>query len=102
MCLVVYVLQQYFAVLIIPPSAPFLVICRAVRIQVLLYKVASAGTTTLYGVVYYIPIYFQFVNDENGLMTAVHLLPLVIIGVTANLVSGASSTLLSSTRPSTS
>ncbi|TQB69221.1 hypothetical protein MPDQ_002158 [Monascus purpureus] len=82
--------------------APFPVICHAVRTQVLLYMVASAGTTTLYVVVYYIPIYFRLVNDDNGLMAAVHLLLLVIIGVTASLASETSSTSSSSTRLSTS
>ncbi|KAH7398271.1 major facilitator superfamily domain-containing protein [Pyrenochaeta sp. MPI-SDFR-AT-0127] len=86
--LVLYVVQQYFAVLTTPARRAFPVHLLYDRTQVLLYVVTAAGTTTLYVVVYYIPIYFQFVNDDEALMAAVRLLPFVVIGVTVNLISG--------------
>ncbi|EKG09516.1 Major facilitator superfamily [Macrophomina phaseolina MS6] len=86
--LVLYVLQQYFAFLTTPTRRAFPGHLLRNRTQVLLYVVTAAGTTTLFVVVYYLPIYFQFVNNDEALMAAVRLLPFVVIGVTVNLVSG--------------
>ncbi|KAJ5813722.1 Major facilitator superfamily domain general substrate transporter [Penicillium pulvis] len=86
--LLLYVLQQYFAVLTSPARRAFPGHLLGDRTQVLLYIATAAGTTTLYVVVYYIPIYFQFVNSDAALMAAVRLLPFVIIAVAVNLVSG--------------
>lgn len=86
--LLLYVLQQYFAVFTSPTRRAFPGHLLRDRTQVLLYITTAAGTTTLYVVVYYIPIYFQFVNSDAALMAAVRLLPFVIIAVAVNLVSG--------------
>lgn len=86
--LVTYVLQQYFAVLTTPSQRAFPGHLLRDRTQVLLYVETAAGTTTLFVVVYYLPIYFQFVNNDEALMAAVRLLPFVVIAVTVNLVSG--------------
>ncbi|KAI0887885.1 MFS general substrate transporter [Annulohypoxylon maeteangense] len=79
---------QYFALFTTPAQRLFPGHLLRNRTQVLLYVVTAAGTTTLFVVVYYIPIYFQFVNDDQALMAAVRLLPFVVVGVTVNLVSG--------------
>ncbi|KAI1095727.1 MFS general substrate transporter [Rostrohypoxylon terebratum] len=86
--LVLYVLQQYFALFTTPDQRLFPGHLLRNRTQVLLYIVTAAGTTTLFVIVYYIPIYFQFVNDDKALMAAVRLLPFVVVAVTVNLVSG--------------
>lgn len=86
--LLAYVLQQYFAIFTTPSRRAFPGHLLRDRTQVLLYMVTAAGTTTLFVVVYYIPIYFQFVNNDEALMAAVRLLPFVVIAVTVNLVSG--------------
>lgn len=86
--LVVYVLQQAFSVLTTPARRAFPGHLLRDRTQVLLYIVTAAGTTSLFVLVYYIPIYFQFVNNDAALMAAVRLLPFIVVGVTANLVSG--------------
>ena len=57
--LVCYVLQQYFAIFTSPERRLFPGHLLRDRTQVLLYIVTAAGTTTLFVVVYYIPIYFQ-------------------------------------------
>ncbi|KAI1456965.1 MFS general substrate transporter [Annulohypoxylon moriforme] len=88
MILVAYTLQQYFALFTTPDQRLFPGHLLRNRTQVLLYVVTAAGTTALFVVVYYIPIYFQFVNDDQALMAAVRLLPFVIVSVTVNLVSG--------------
>lgn len=87
--LVLYMAQQYFAFLTTPARRAFPVHLLRDRTQVLLYASTAAGTTTLFVVVYYIPIYFQFVNNDAALMAAVRLLPFIVIAVAVNLVSGA-------------
>ncbi|KAF2623064.1 MFS general substrate transporter [Macroventuria anomochaeta] len=86
--LVLYVLQQYFSIFTTPGRRAFPVHLLRDRTSVLLYVVTAAGTTTLYVVIYYIPLYFQFVKNDEALMAAVRLLPFVVIGVTVNLISG--------------
>lgn len=86
--LILYILQQYFAILTTPERRAFPGHLLRDRTEVLLYIVTAAGTTSLFVLVYYIPIYFQFVNGDQALMAAVRLLPFIVIGVTVNLVSG--------------
>lgn len=86
--LAIYVLQQYFSLFTTIDQRLFPGHLLRNRTQVLLYIVTAAGTTTLFVVVYYIPLYFQFVNNDQALMAAVRLLPCVVVAVTVNLVSG--------------
>ncbi|KAH9885002.1 major facilitator superfamily domain-containing protein [Xylariomycetidae sp. FL2044] len=86
--LVAYVLQQYFAVFTTPAQRLFPGHLLRDRTQVLLYVVTAAGTTALFVVVYYLPIYFQFVNGDGAIMAAVRLLPFVVVAVAANLSAG--------------
>ncbi|ROV94613.1 hypothetical protein VPNG_09224 [Cytospora leucostoma] len=86
--LVLYILQQYFAILTTPSQRAFPGHLLRDRTQVLLYVVTAAGTTTMFVVVYYIPVYFQFVNNDQALMAAVRLLPFIVVAVAVNLVSG--------------
>lgn len=86
--LCLYILQQYFALLTTTAKRAFPAHLLRDRTQVLLYVATAAGTTTLFVVVYYIPIYFQFVNNDEALMAAVRLLPFIVIAVAVNLVSG--------------
>lgn len=86
--LVLYAIQQTFAILTTTERRAFPIHLLRNPTYILLYVVTAAGTTTLFVVVYYIPLYFQFVNDDEALMAAVRLLPFIVIGVTVNLVSG--------------
>ncbi|GAD92383.1 predicted protein [Paecilomyces variotii No. 5] len=86
--LVIYILQQYFAVFTTPSRRLFPGHLLRDRTQVLLYIATAAGTTTLFVVVYYLPIYFQFANDDEALMAAVRLLPFIVVSVAVNLLSG--------------
>lgn len=56
--------------------------------QVLLYIATSAGITTLYVAMYFIPIYFQFTDGDSALKAAFRLLPFVIVAISVNLESG--------------
>lgn len=58
------------------------------RTQVLLYIETAAGITTLYVAIYFIPVYFQFVDGDNPLKAALRLLPYFIVAVSVNLASG--------------
>lgn len=86
--LALYALQQYFAIFTTPTRRAFPGHLLRDRTQVLLYAVTAAGTTSVFVIVYYLPIYFQFVNGDGALMAAVRLLPFVVIAVAVNLASG--------------
>lgn len=86
--LVAYVLQQAFALFTTKAHRAFPAHLLRERTQVLLYIETSAGITTLYVAMYFIPIYFQFTNGDSALKAAVRLLPFVIVAISVNLVSG--------------
>ncbi|TGJ79205.1 hypothetical protein E0Z10_g9565 [Xylaria hypoxylon] len=83
-----YVLQQYFSICTTPTRRLFPGHLLRDRTQVLLYSVTAAGTTSLFVIVYYLPIYFQFVNGDGAIMAAVRLLPFVVVAVAANISAG--------------
>ncbi|KAJ6028452.1 MFS general substrate transporter [Penicillium herquei] len=58
------------------------------RAQVLLYVATSSTITSLFIIVYYIPIYFQFVHGDSALDAAVRLLPYIVVTVLLNLGAG--------------
>ncbi|KJR84058.1 MFS transporter [Sporothrix schenckii 1099-18] len=87
-----YVLQQYFCLFtttatrsfpghLIAPTA------KGARTQILLYISTSASITTMFIPTYYIPVYFQFVQNDSALIAAVRLLPFVLVAITTNLAS---------------
>ncbi|KAI6093850.1 major facilitator superfamily domain-containing protein [Hypoxylon rubiginosum] len=86
--LVAYVSQQYFAILTTPERRLFPGHLLRNRTQVLLYIVTAAGATALFVIIYYVPIYFQFVNGDGAVMAAVRLLPFVCIAVTVSISAG--------------
>jgi MFS family permease len=86
--LVLFTVQQYFAFLTTPTQRAFPGHLLRDRTQVLLYIVTTAGSTSLFIVIYYIPIYFQFVVNDEALTAAVRLLPFVVFAMFVNLVSG--------------
>ncbi|XXG94705.1 hypothetical protein Hte_000962 [Hypoxylon texense] len=86
--LTAYVLQQYFAIFTTPARRLFPGHLLRKRTQVLLYVVTAAGGTSMYVIIYYIPLYFQFVNGDGAVMSAVRLLPFVCIAVTVSIFAG--------------
>jgi MFS family permease len=83
-----FALQQYFAFLTTVETRAFPVHLLSSRSQLLLYVATSANITALWVVVFFIPIYFQFVHNDSAIMAAVRLLPCVIIAITFNLLTG--------------
>jgi hypothetical protein len=87
--LVSFAFQQYFAILTTSQSRMFPVHLLKSRTQLLLYFGTAAATTNLFIPVYYIPIYFQFVEGDSALMAAVRLLPFILITISVNMLVGA-------------
>lgn len=85
---VFYPLQQYFCIFTTPETRSYPVQLLRKRTQVLLYFATSANITALFVVVYFIPVYFQFVHGDSAIMAAVRLLPFVVVTVTMNLAAG--------------
>ncbi|KAI8954506.1 MFS general substrate transporter [Xylaria longipes] len=86
--LVAYAIQQTFSIFTTPAQRLFPVHLLRDRTQVLLYVVTAAGTTSLFVIVYYLPIYFQFVNGDGAVTAAVRLLPFVVVAVAFNVSAG--------------
>lgn len=56
----------------------------------ILLNIATAmAAVNIYVPLYYIPIYFQFVQGDSAILAAVRLLPYIIFLAAMNLVSGA-------------
>lgn len=83
-----YVIQQAFAIFTTEERRSFPVHLLRSRTQILLVVANAANITVLYVVIYFIPIYFQFVHQDSALLAAVRLLPFVIATVSFNVVAG--------------
>ncbi|KAI0432730.1 MFS general substrate transporter [Xylaria sp. FL1042] len=86
--LVLYGLQQYFALFTTPAKRAFPTHLLGERTQVLLYIATSAFITGLFVSIFYIPLYFEFVQNDSSLTAAVRLLPFVAVSATTSVVSG--------------
>jgi MFS family permease len=86
--LVAFALQQIFSIFTTKENRSFAVHLLQSRTQVLLYIGTAANITSLFVIVYFIPIYFQFVHNDSALQAAVRLLPFVVVTVTCNLSAG--------------
>lgn len=84
----VFILQQIFTIGTTREYSIFPVDLLKDRTQWLLYIATACGGTAFFIPLYYIPIYFQFVHDEGGMETAVHLLPLLFIIIFAMMLNG--------------
>lgn len=85
---IVFAIQQTFCIFTTAENRSFPVHLLKSRSQVLLYIGAASSITSLFVIVYFIPIYFQFVNNDSALEAAVRLLPFVIVTVCFNLSTG--------------
>ena len=81
-------LQQYFLVFTTPANraVPGHLLRR--RTQIALIIATGANSATLFVIVYYIPIYFQFAHSDDPVQAAVRLLPFVIVTVVVNVLAG--------------
>ncbi|RDL32376.1 MFS transporter [Venustampulla echinocandica] len=86
--LAMYAIQQTFSILTTPENRSFPIHLLRSRTQILLYIGTAANVTAMFVVVYFIPIYFQFVHGDSALQAAVRLLPFVVVTVSFNLSAG--------------
>ncbi|KAI0136894.1 major facilitator superfamily domain-containing protein [Xylariales sp. AK1849] len=85
---VLYAVQQYFSILTMPSDRSFPGHLLRSRTQVLLYITTSCTITAAFVATFYIPLYFQFVQNDTPLMAAVRLLPFLLVMIAVNLASG--------------
>jgi MFS family permease len=85
---IVYALQQYFAIFTTPSTRSFPIHLLKSRTQVLTAVCSAAAFVGLNVPTYFIPIYFQFVQNDTALDAAVRLLPFLLVTVAFNLGSG--------------
>lgn len=83
-----YGLQQYFCVFTTARMRSFPGHLLRSRTQVLFYITTTCANTGMFFTTFYIPIYFQFTQNDSSLMAAVRLLPYLLITMTFNLATG--------------
>lgn len=71
--------QQYFAILTTPENRLFPIHFIGSRTMVILHICTACGSTAMFVVIYYIPLMFQFSRGDNGIESAVRLLPFIIV-----------------------
>ncbi|RYP68211.1 hypothetical protein DL771_006811 [Monosporascus sp. 5C6A] len=86
--IIAYALQQYFCIFTTREDRSFPGHLLKSRTQVLLYIATSCTITGSYVATFYIPLYFQFVNNDTPLMAAVRLLPFLLLTIVFNLGTG--------------
>ncbi|KAI2730807.1 hypothetical protein CBS147332_2659 [Penicillium roqueforti] len=87
-CTIAFVLSQYYCVGTDKQNRLFP--CEFLRnpTMLLLYVIMACGGASLFVAVYYIPLYFQFIQGDSGIMSAVRLLPFVCFYVATILLCG--------------
>lgn len=86
--LVLFLITQYYTVLTTKEGRIFPADFLRDRAMVLLYILMAAGGASLFVAMYYIPLYFQFVQGDSGTMSAVRLLPFMCFYVVTILLCG--------------
>ncbi|KAL1855510.1 hypothetical protein Plec18170_004230 [Paecilomyces lecythidis] len=86
--LVSFITTQHFCVLTTKQDRLFPGEFLHSRSMILLYILMACGGAALFVALYYIPLYFQFVHGDSGIMSAVRLLPFVCFYVVTILSCG--------------
>jgi hypothetical protein len=84
-----FILSQYFCIFTTPEQRIFPVQFLKRRTIFLCFIATNCAATSFFVIVYYLPVYFQFVHGDTGLESAVRLLPVVITFVALNMINGA-------------
>lgn len=86
--LVAFALQQWLCIFTTPSTRSFPVHLLSSRTQVLLCITTSANMAACFCIMYFTPLYFQFVHGDGPVQAAVRLLPYIALTVLTNIVSG--------------
>ncbi|KAL6903321.1 major facilitator superfamily domain-containing protein [Trichoderma evansii] len=87
-----YILQQWLCIFTTPDTRSFPVHLLSSRVQLLLCIATAANIAACFCIIYFIPLYFQFVHGDGALMAAMRLLPYTALNVFINLATGYSIT----------
>lgn len=84
-----FVLQQWFSVLVNPENRLFpIALLKSWEMDILFAQMASAQVIVTVPI-YFIPLYLQFAKGETALDSGVHLLPFILVLVFAVMLNGA-------------
>jgi MFS family permease len=86
--LIVFVLQQYFAVFTTIENRIFPGQFIKRRTLLLLFFTTASAASSLFITIYYIPLFFQFVNNDSAIEAAVRLLPFIVLNVSFVMLTG--------------
>jgi hypothetical protein len=86
--LISFALSQYYCVFTTKSDRLFPGEFLSNPTMVLLYILMACGGAALFVAVYYIPLYFQFVHGDSGIISAVRLLPFICFYVATILLCG--------------
>ncbi|KAH6675749.1 putative multidrug resistance protein B [Halenospora varia] len=92
--LIIFMVQQYFAILTTPEHRLFPIEFVASRTMVILHVCTACASTAMFVAIYYVPLMFQFSRGDNGLESAVRLLPFIVVLSIFIMGSGTALTLL--------
>lgn len=86
--LVLYTLQQTFAIFTSPERRLFPVHFVKSRTLLLLYLTTAASASANAVCIYYVPLFFQFTKGDSALQAAVRLLPFIVLFVFSVMFAG--------------
>ena len=89
--LIIFIVQQFFAIFTTPEHRLFPIEFIASRTMVILHITTACASTAMFITLYYVPIMFQFSRGDSGLESAVRLLP--FIGVLSLFIMGSGAVL---------
>lgn len=79
--LIAFAVQQTFSIFTTPKNRIFPVDLLRKPVMILLYVLTACLATVLFLAIYFIPVFFQFAHGENGMTSAVRLLPFIVLFV---------------------
>ncbi|KAL4942105.1 hypothetical protein BDV06DRAFT_170266 [Aspergillus oleicola] len=86
--LILYIIQQAFCIFTTPQTRSFPAHLLKSRTQILLYVTTTTANVAVFFTAYYIPVYFQFAQNDTSLTAAVRLLPYLLVTIAVNLATG--------------
>lgn len=86
--LIGYILQQWFCIFKTPQDRSYPIHLLKSRTQLSLGVATAANAAAAFCMIYFIPIYFQFVHGDKALTAAIRLLPYIAVNVSTNLATG--------------
>lgn len=85
---VIFGIQQYYSIFTTPETRLFPIVFLKRRTLILLYMVTASINAVLFIVVYFVPVYFQFAHGDDGIHSAIRLLPFISTVVVFTLFNG--------------